>query len=695
MVVYKDRVGQVTSTTGSGDYSLGSVVSGFQSFDSVGDGNQCHYTIRAGADWEVGLGTLTVGTPSTLSRDEILDSSTGVAIDWPAGAKSIYLTSPAQMVGATIIPITAAEIAAGVTPTDYQYQPGDVRRYGADPTGVADSTAAIQAASSASDRVSIEDGVYLTNQITLADGRKYEFYGKNCELKLIANASGPMIFNDDLTFVDRLEVRGIQFNGNKANQTGWLNDGFRIHARHLVIEGCEFFGFKGMSVSISHVADYARIVNNTFRDAAEHSGVLGENSGYVSLRTNPNRATSDKQNIIIASNSFVGFVPSTFGHGVFGILAAGNSALTHDDSHRLLITGNTFYECGQNAAGNKAGAITLYRRCDRSIVTNNYIYGGDEVGIDVQLTRRCIVANNLIDRVYLGIGVTPRIDTTSQPSSRVLIANNIISNLQDPTTGAIYARSGESTSPVSTDLTIIGNQIENAAQGVQVQYMGGGIQIIGNNFKDIFKSSPSTGQRAIDFVGGTATADTTARVVISNNVMQNSENLFVSMRYYAGPVTICDNIVDDVAATRAITVFGCPGDFLVRGNQFIDCPNDLMSFDTCTGRLYLQQNMGPDGATIRRAGGSVIRNAAGNSWNEDLIHSLAHDFGATDGETVDTTVTGAATGDAVIVSFAGATANVHVRGVVQSADTVRLIKTGTGDPPSVTYWIRVIKRWVP
>ncbi len=43
---------------------------------------------------------------------------------------------------------TAAEIAAGVTPTAYWYQPGDVRRYGADPTGSNDSSAQINAGAS-------------------------------------------------------------------------------------------------------------------------------------------------------------------------------------------------------------------------------------------------------------------------------------------------------------------------------------------------------------------------------------------------------------------------------------------------------------------------------------------------------------------------------------------------------------------
>ena len=54
-----------------------------------------------------------------------------------------------QLVAADVTPAyarTAAEIAASVTPTNYGYQPGDVRRYGADPTGAADSTSAFNSA---------------------------------------------------------------------------------------------------------------------------------------------------------------------------------------------------------------------------------------------------------------------------------------------------------------------------------------------------------------------------------------------------------------------------------------------------------------------------------------------------------------------------------------------------------------------
>lgn len=49
-------------------------------------------------------------------------------------------------IGALFYPRTAAEIAASVTPSDYEYPPGDVRRYGATGDGITDDTTALQAA---------------------------------------------------------------------------------------------------------------------------------------------------------------------------------------------------------------------------------------------------------------------------------------------------------------------------------------------------------------------------------------------------------------------------------------------------------------------------------------------------------------------------------------------------------------------
>lgn len=51
-----------------------------------------------------------------------------------------------QFIGLVLYPRTAEEIAAGVTPTYYFYPPGDILRYGADPTGVDDSSDSIESA---------------------------------------------------------------------------------------------------------------------------------------------------------------------------------------------------------------------------------------------------------------------------------------------------------------------------------------------------------------------------------------------------------------------------------------------------------------------------------------------------------------------------------------------------------------------
>ena len=77
-------------------------------------------------------------------------------------------------IGSAIWPITSAEQAASVTPTNYGYPPGDVRRYGADPTGVADSAAAWNAAIAQCKETNgnpvVGPGTYLVKSTVLIDG---------------------------------------------------------------------------------------------------------------------------------------------------------------------------------------------------------------------------------------------------------------------------------------------------------------------------------------------------------------------------------------------------------------------------------------------------------------------------------------------------------------------------------------------
>jgi hypothetical protein len=94
--VVKDRVKETTTTTGTGTITLAGAVSGFQAFSVIGDGNVTYYTIAAGSEFEVGIGTYTA-SGTTLSRDEVLESSnSGNLVNFSAGAKDVFVTYPAE-----------------------------------------------------------------------------------------------------------------------------------------------------------------------------------------------------------------------------------------------------------------------------------------------------------------------------------------------------------------------------------------------------------------------------------------------------------------------------------------------------------------------------------------------------------------------------------------------------------------------
>ena len=94
--VVADRVKVISTTTGTGTYTLGSASAGFQDFAAIGDGNTTYYTATDGTDWEVGIGTYTA-SGTTLSRDAILSSSNSDnAVDWVAGDKDVFVTYPSE-----------------------------------------------------------------------------------------------------------------------------------------------------------------------------------------------------------------------------------------------------------------------------------------------------------------------------------------------------------------------------------------------------------------------------------------------------------------------------------------------------------------------------------------------------------------------------------------------------------------------
>ena len=91
-----DRVKESSSTTGTGTFTLGGAVTGFETFAAgIGASNTTYYCIfESGTNnFEVGFGTLN-GSASTLARTNIISSSNSDAAVNFAGATEVFCTVP-------------------------------------------------------------------------------------------------------------------------------------------------------------------------------------------------------------------------------------------------------------------------------------------------------------------------------------------------------------------------------------------------------------------------------------------------------------------------------------------------------------------------------------------------------------------------------------------------------------------------
>jgi len=91
-----DRVKESSSTTGTGTFTLGGAVTGFETFAAgIGGGNTTYYCIFENGtnNFEVGFGTLNGGA-STLARTNIISSSNSDAAVNCAGATEVFCTVP-------------------------------------------------------------------------------------------------------------------------------------------------------------------------------------------------------------------------------------------------------------------------------------------------------------------------------------------------------------------------------------------------------------------------------------------------------------------------------------------------------------------------------------------------------------------------------------------------------------------------
>ncbi len=99
-----DRVVELSTSTGTGAFTLSGAQAGYQSFSSrLSNGDTTYYTIQGkngdgtlNGEWEVGVGTYTSGS---LSRDTVLESSNSDnLVNFSAGNKDVFIDLPSEKV---------------------------------------------------------------------------------------------------------------------------------------------------------------------------------------------------------------------------------------------------------------------------------------------------------------------------------------------------------------------------------------------------------------------------------------------------------------------------------------------------------------------------------------------------------------------------------------------------------------------
>lgn len=192
---------------------------------------------------------------------------------------------------------TSAEIAAGVTPTNYQYPESDIRRYGGVGDGVADDTTALVDAIAVGKPVLLPYGNYkIVGSITIAEGgligegwgtasdaQRSRLWFYNCtDTSNGAVNTRQAVTKNGKVLLENVEIRSSSWDGT----TGCLGYGLDIEAS-VIARNVYVNGFKKSNVWLHHdnssIGPYNSQFDNLMSVFSGQHGVLVGNGANVLL----------------------------------------------------------------------------------------------------------------------------------------------------------------------------------------------------------------------------------------------------------------------------------------------------------------------------------------------------------------------------------------------------------------------------
>ncbi len=318
-------------------------------------------------------------------------------------------------------PKTAAESAAAVTVVDTSRCPGDWRRYGADPTGNADSTVAIQAACSANQLAfDAAGGTYLVSAtIKIPSGVTVRGAGASATQVVCANGGISIFKTSDATgvIVEKLKISVTSV--SKEAHTGAVE--FR-KSTHCACNECEIVGCNWHGVWIFD-SEYCSVDHCHFHDfqgsVQDSSDVCVYNRSHHNSVTN-NRCFGGNWHGIAIQDPYSNSLPSNN--------TVTNNTVAGQQAYGLMVympyPADTFNQLTGNSVENIQGAA-LSRNSGAGI----YVVGAGAGGTTVanNTVRNCCIqtsANRTIPPAGIGIS------GISQGAAPVTVSGNTVSDIR-------------------------------------------------------------------------------------------------------------------------------------------------------------------------------------------------------------------------------------------------------------------------